>query len=60
MKYTNTKLYFFSYTFFTVEHITDVFFGLWLCADEGEYPLVRFVVRAEGYPMKLTVVLYIL
>lgn len=49
-----------TYTFLAVKHITEVFVGLRVLADEGEYPLVRLVVRTEGYPVQLAVILHVL
>jgi len=37
-----------------------VFVGLRVLADEGEDPLIGLVVRTEGNPVQLTVVLHIL
>lgn len=49
-----------TYTFLTVKHVAEVFVGLRVLADEGEYPLVRLVVRTEGYPVQLAVILHVL
>ena len=49
-----------TYTFLAVKHIAQVLVGLRVLTDECKYPFVRLVVRTEGYPVQLAVILHIL
>lgn len=49
-----------SYTFFTVEHVAEMFVRFGVFADKREYPFVCFIVCAEGYPVQLAIVLHFL
>ncbi len=50
----------FTYTFFTVKHVTHVFLRLGFCADKGEDSFICFVVCTEGHSVKLAVMLHLL
>lgn len=50
----------FTYTFFTVKYVTQVFLRLGFCADKGEDSFICFVVCTEGHSVKLAVVLHLL
>jgi len=50
----------FTYTFFTVKHVTQVFLRLGFCTDKGEDSFICFVICTEGHSVKLAVMLHLL